>query len=140
MFKSSSESQNYLRRVASHSTKGSPSGRVVVLPPAARPQEFLYASLKDQIANTKVRLCEVDRAIAKGSNYEEITLLRKQRDSIKSTEAKLRIAATNAGQKSYDRVFREVAELLLTRELFKSIDMETEGLMGRRRVELGSKK
>jgi hypothetical protein len=55
MYKATYDSLHFLKKAASHSTKGTRSGRVDILPPEAQPTKETYLSARDQLDILKAR-------------------------------------------------------------------------------------
>ncbi len=146
MFKASSERQHFTRREGSHSTKGRANGRVDILPPEARRKEELYQSAKGQfdaleehVSRLKTQRVEI---IADGGykhkpwKLEKLKLIDDQLLNLSTERGRLATVARAAGSEAFGWCFMAIAEVRLTRELFREISEETERLMGRKEAEV----
>lgn len=140
MFGNSSDRQSYLKRVASHSTKGHANGRIDVLPPCAREREQVYVSTKEQWENIEavaLRLkSEMNDILAAKGDTRRVNDIQKQLHALADTRARLAETARAVGYEAYGWAFMCVAELRLSKEMFRMIDEEVELLIGRRRSEV----
>lgn len=148
MYKTTSERQSCLERVASHSTKGRGGGLVTVLPPRARPEEAVYRDAYEQYgAACKQRKALEDEIVAVNvalRNPElsghDVGRLKTRREElveaislVENHLKKLKWAAWKAANDSWTATFHEIAEAMLTPELFMQVEEATIVAMGRHR-------
>jgi hypothetical protein len=150
MYKQTSDSHDYLKRVGSHSTKAHPTGRIDDIPAWAADPEQYYNTLRDQYTNlinqlhkTEEQLVEINRKFKIRLPLKEFDHLRQHKERLGAIYAKLQSEVINLrplvralGAKSWTSVFYEVAFRLLNREDFKVIAAETRALLQRDQFEI----
>lgn len=147
MFKRAGESQHFIPRKGSFSTRGSRGGRVDTLPPEAQPHEQAFLELRRQYEGLERQRREIhadrERLFAERRNPAtsaarskeirgELQQLEGKHHANKSERSHLRRTLKYAGLLPFAIVFYYVAERRLSDDLFKELDRETRELMGRR--------
>jgi hypothetical protein len=147
MYKGASDSQHFVGRKGSHSTKGSRGGKVTVLPPEAEPHEQIFLELSEQMAILEQRRLPVVQEVqslmqqlsAKGipeARKKELRpKLRAGQDKLKELRrerSKLYKTQKYAGLLPYCIVFYYIARERMDPVLFEQLDNETSKTMGRK--------
>lgn len=152
MYKNTSESGNYLKRVASHSTKESPTGLIKAVPAwAAEPEEY-YNSLKEQYSILQEMIFQVlqdlrwvDLQLTNTLPFEEFKRHDERRtrlvgvlNHLKAESGELRVAVRAAGENAWGICWRLCAKRRLPVDLFATIEADAAALMGRNEFEMRS--
>lgn len=150
MYKGTSENLNHIERVASHSTKGSRRG-FVDLPGYAKEPEEYYQSLLEQGEFVRAELNKVQeecRDLKHGLKhtlpYSEFERINNKLNALHSRQKELekiwsehRRLAVDASSASWCNVYYHVAKSLLTPELDKKIQDQTNEILGHGRLGIG---
>jgi hypothetical protein len=152
MYKGSSDKLSYIDRVASHSTKARPSGRIDDIPAWAREPEEYYNSVRDQYRLLADQLAKIQHDLAAinekmkvkaGLPFKEFEHLRKHKErlaakftALKPQAGAYREIARAAGERAWASVFFHLAQMLLTPDDFRILLKETQELLGRNQVEI----
>jgi hypothetical protein len=150
MYKGSSDKLSYIDRVASHSTKPRPSGRIDDIPAWAQEPEAYYNSVRDQyrlladqLAKIQHDLTVINEKMKASLPFKEYEHLRIHKERLAAKYSALqpqagayREIARAAGNRAWATVFFHVAHMLLTREDFQILLKETQELLGRDQVEV----
>lgn len=135
MFKSTADAMAFTHRVASHSTKPRPSGRVETLPPNAKDKELLYESYKAQFNNIKTNISRIDAELGTASCDRKYHLQAQRRQQMAEL-GRVASFARKIGEEAYTTVFYYLAYQRLPKELMAELDIETRCIMGRQRHEI----
>jgi hypothetical protein len=149
MYKGTSEKQNFIGRVASHSTKGYANGRVVLLPAEAR-REQTYQSTKEQYEIAKAELRELEptipilkKKLVKTLPYKEYSLISNEisfammrQQELKTILGELRLHIRNRGESSYGGIFYRIAKQRLSKDILIEIEKEVSEALGRHVYEI----
>jgi hypothetical protein len=154
MYKGSSDKLAYIDRVASHSTKPRPSGRIDDIPAWAQEPEAYYNSVRDQYRLLADQLAKIQHDLTvinekmKGSlpfkEYEHLRIhkerLAAKYSALQPQAGAYREIARAAGDRAWATVFFHVAQMLLTPEDFQALLKETQELLGRDQIEITKSK
>ena len=146
MYRKTSESGNYLERVASHATKPSATGRIDDIPKWAQEPEEYYNSLKEQYALMQDMLAQLTeeyswtlKQLRNTLPFEEFKRLDEHRyqvnqlrQALQEESGGLRKAVVAAGQDAWGIVWRLCAQQRLDATTFAAIETEAGDLLGRR--------
>lgn len=153
MYKSTHSNHDYLKRVASHSTKGSRRGYAEVLPPEAVAREDEYVSLSGQLDNMIEEHMRLQRRL------EEIGTLKgynMPRDEYRALEAERRALGekinrsgerlsefkrnvVRIGHESFSEVLVRCLKVVTPRDTFLAAVADAEALLQRKAAEYSSK-
>lgn len=145
MFKSTSENLNHINRVASASTREHATGRIDMIPAWAREPEEYYNSVKQQweVLSSRMReiadqLAEINYKLKRQLPRNEFDFLRSEKirlgtiyTDLQPEAVKIREIVRAAAMDSWANVFYHCASLMLSREVFSSIDKATQEMLGR---------
>jgi len=144
MYKQVGNSQHFIARTGSHTTKGSRSGRVTVLPPEARPHEQAHLELREQLRvldEERNKLCirrdalQVQVASARPDKksflLHELKKLHYEFKKLKVKRNKIRKTMKYAQLMPWCIVFYYIAKERLDAALFQELEKETRQLTGR---------